>query len=175
MFTENCEALKSNHKIFVIDVAEELKEIKYEPKNFVDIPTVTFQNTRKSDCDCLIEETFGYIKKMKISGVPVGAQTLNNPLNVHELDKSPILDEKIKTLLKNPSLLNTRKLSFDPRSVEITKEGTICLRGCGSDVLHLLDTNGGMREIIMDSNIRDIAVHPVSDDVYCTLTDNSID
>ena len=163
LFAENSDALKSNQNILLIDVAEDLKGIKTEPPHFCDIPSAEFLSGSKPDCERLIHEAFGYIHKMNQSGDLLGAKAPH---------KSPTLDGEIKVLLTKPSLLNTRKLSFNPYAAEITKDGTICL--CAHGRIHLLDTNGGMRYFKLDSDVRDIAVHPVSDDVYCTLGDNSV-
>ena len=65
-------------------------------------------------------------------------------------------------------------MSYDTWSVEIRNDGTICFFEFNSNLLLLFDTNGDKRKFELDIDIRAIAVYPVSDDVYCTMTDNSV-
>ena len=65
---------------------------------------------------------------MNEPGDLLGAQALNksgDSIGSKALNQSKIGVE-IKKILQKPSLLKPRQLSYDPWSIEITKDGTIC-------------------------------------------------
>ena len=161
--------LKSNQNISLIDVAEELKHMKTKPEIFVEIPSVKFLSGPKSNCERTMEEAFGYIQILDES-------VSDDLIGAHALDISVTTGTRGHSLLQKPSLLNTRDVSFLPLSVQVTKDGNIyiCSFNANVPVLNLLDTNGGIREFRLEHNISDIAVHPVSDALYCVLSDNSV-
>ena len=128
--------------------------MKSKPATVLEIPSAKFLSESKSNCERLIKEAFGYVQNMDESAT--GKR------------------RKSKSLLQEHSLLNTRKLSFHPSSIEVRKDGTICICAYSSEVLYLLDNNGDIREFKLENFIFDIAVHPVSDALYCLLYDNSV-
>ena len=71
-------------------------------------------------------------------------------IEAHTLDKSPMKEQR-KSLLQEPSLLSYKYLAYVPSSIVVTKDGTICYGGYGSN-LYLLDTHGDLRDFYFEEN-----------------------
>ena len=174
------EALNSKLNVFFVDVAKDLKGIKTKPEKFVGIPDVNFNSG--SDCERLIEEAFGSIKILNEtrSDDLIGARALDMSLTT---PITPRTRNEIRSPLAKPLLMKTWKCPCNPSSIQVTKDGTICITGGWligrSNKIYLLDIDGNVRQLrvgylLLDETIHDIAVLPVTDTLYCILNDYSV-
>ena len=122
--------MKSDEKIFLINVAKELKGIETKPG--ASALDATQNMTGASALD--VTENLTGASELDVT---------ENLTGENAVERSP-------TLIQNPYLLTTRKCPCNrghPKSMEVTKEGTICLHG-NSNILYVLEIDGSIRELI---------------------------
>ena len=89
-------------------------------------------------------------------------------------NKIHVLQTAARQLLGNPTTLKTVKLSFNPLSMSVTKDGNVWLHAIHSTSLYYMDQTNTLHAFTFNEGLHDIAVNPHTDVLYCLLINNII-
>ena len=154
LMKESRKATQSDNNILIVDVEQHSRTIE-EPKFELRTPKLTFM--KGSEAESHIKAATGNVEiEESRHHKPSSHQTTksSNTSNL-KLIQSPV----ISTL--------TDHLKFYPRSIVRTSRGDVWMCGADNPRVHILDGNQSVKTVKLDVDIRDISIHPVTDQLYC--------
>lgn len=159
----NSTALKSHNNVPLIDIAKELACLKLDIPAIGTSPEIQF--VKGIDTDNLLRTAFGSITEVE----EILKQTSSN---THPMDPN-VLPARFQQHLYDPKLIRNINLKFYPSSMAVTQDGTLWMLQEGTSIMHAMKEHGEMKELQLDSHIRDFTIHPETDILYCIDNDSN--